>query len=100
MMSEVTYGQRITYMASGIPNVMVTRETFMLQTPSGTKHYKGYINEAEKKFIIRDEKTTDVVVEGTGTSLHKIKIKLKDQLYKLGVKFEEETRKPKVTKED
>jgi hypothetical protein len=99
-MSNYIYGTRVTYTDSGIPNVKVTRETFMKDTSEGIKHYKCYINEVDKRFFIRDEKTSDLVVEGNASSLHKLKIKVKESLTKLGIQFNNEKRKLKKEVDD
>lgn len=99
-MNELIYGTRITYTDSGIPNVLVTREVYMVDTSEGIKHYKGYIDTAKKTWLIRDEKTSDKAFEGSGSSPHKMKIKLKDALTKLGVKFSDEKRQPRKIVED
>lgn len=46
-------------------------------------------------FKIMSPLGTSVYVEGTATSPHKIKIKIKQALLKLGAEFEKETRQPR-----
>ena len=99
-MNELIYGTRVTYTESGIPNVIVTREVYIVDTSEGIKHYKGYIDTAKNTWLIRDERTSDKAMEGSGTSQHKMKIKLKNHLAKLGVKFSDEKRQPRKVVED
>ncbi len=89
------YKKRIVYKPSGIPNILSSQEVYMVETVEGIKDYKPYIDLIKKKYYIRDERKSEIVREGTATSPHKLKIKAKTELVKLGVLFEEEKRKPR-----
>ncbi len=65
-----------------------------LQTFRGTSfEYKSVINADGKSGKIIDAVTGGVVAEVAGTSGHKVRIKLKKELIKLGVTFDVESRK-------
>ena len=91
----ISEGIRISYMESGIPNVVVSRQVFIVGQANGGNHYKAYINLAEKKFFIRNERTSEILLQGEASSPHKLKIKAKDALTKLGVIFKPEERAEK-----
>lgn len=50
-------------------------------------------------FKITSSLGTEVIAEGTATSPHKIKIKIKEALTKLGAQFDKETRQPRKLSE-
>lgn len=86
------YKRRITYVDSGIPNVKMSREVYMKETTEGIKDYRVYLDLAKKEFMLRDERKCEIVRKGSATSPHKLKLKAKLELIKLGIMFEEEKR--------
>jgi hypothetical protein len=83
---------RIMYMEAGIPNMLVSRKTFMVDSPKGMLHLRVYLNTLEHKYVVRDEARSEILADGTATSNHKAKIKAKDSLASLGVNFSTEGR--------
>lgn len=91
--NQPRYGSRIIYKPSGIPNILTSSEAFILYVHGNAKHYRSYLDLVNKKWFIREEKGSEIVLEGSGTSKHKLMIKAKSALVKLGIKFEPETRR-------
>lgn len=69
-----------------------------VKNDGGAEFRAGFIADGKAGFIksVGDD-TTDIKL--TATSAHKIKIKIKRALVRLGCVFEKETRKPRITDE-
>ena len=51
-----------------------------------------FFNESDMTFRIESKKGSEVIATGKATSPHKVKLKIKRELIKLGAMFEAETR--------
>jgi hypothetical protein len=98
-MNEVknpTYGSRIIYKPSSVPGVLSSTETFYVRMGDTRLHYRAYVDLNNKKWFIREENKSEIVSQGVGSSKHKMLIKAKNELKKLGVQFNTEGRKKRL----
>lgn len=87
---------RIRYVYHPTETCILLSKQFYIHPIDGSK-YQVQLNEADKTYKIVEDMTGATVGEGSAVNLHQVKIKAKDHLTKLGIKFSDEKRKEEIT---
>jgi hypothetical protein len=91
-MNNPVYGNRIIHKPSSVPNVLKSKEVFTVYVEGKATQYRSYVDLNSKRWYVRNELDMSIVLEGVGTSKHKLLIHSKNALKSLGVRFNTETR--------